>query len=132
MSFSCDQSLLFYLRGRGSRGGRRSGSRSRGRRGRGADESESPPPVASTAAKKKDKEGPRFPPELPPTLLLTERDHTQVEKIRTEHQDREEDVSAFDAYNQVVVVKVQREALAESSVIFGRVFGNKVGRRLTV
>ena len=29
-------------------------------------------------------------------------------------------------------VKVQREALAESSVVFGRVFGNKVGRRLTV
>ena len=30
------------------------------------------------------------------------------------------------------VVKVQIEALAESSVVFGRVFGNKVGRRLTV
>ena len=29
-------------------------------------------------------------------------------------------------------VKVQREALAESSVVFGRVFGNKMGRRLTV
>ena len=31
-----------------------------------------------------------------------------------------------------VDVKVQREALAESSVVFGRVFGNKVGRRLMV
>ena len=29
-------------------------------------------------------------------------------------------------------VKVQREALAESSVVFGRVFGNKMGRHLTV
>ena len=29
-------------------------------------------------------------------------------------------------------VKVQREALAESSVVVGRVFGNKMGRRLTV
>ena len=29
-------------------------------------------------------------------------------------------------------VKVQREALAESSVVLGRVFGNKMGRRLTV
>ena len=29
-------------------------------------------------------------------------------------------------------VKVQREALPESSVVFGRVFGNKMGRRLTV
>ena len=28
-----------------------------------------------------------------------------------------------------VSVKVQTEALAESSVVFGRVFGNKVGRR---
>ena len=53
-------------RGRGSRGGRHSGTRSRGRRGA-DDESESPPPVASTAAKKKDKDGPCFPPELPPT-----------------------------------------------------------------
>ena len=33
---------------------------------------------------------------------------------------------------QSFFVKVQREALAESSVVFGRVFGNKVGRRLTV
>ena len=90
-------------RGRGSLGGRLSGSRCRGRRGRGADESESPPPVASTAAKKKEKEGPSFPPEPPPTLLLTERDHTEAEKIQTEHRDHEEDVSAFDAYNQVVV-----------------------------
>ena len=29
-------------------------------------------------------------------------------------------------------VKVQSEALAESSFVFGRVFGNKMGRRLTV
>ena len=29
-------------------------------------------------------------------------------------------------------VKVQRVALAESSVVFSRVFGNKMGRRLTV
>ena len=29
-------------------------------------------------------------------------------------------------------VKVQSEALAESSVVFGRVFGYKMGRRLTV
>ena len=29
-------------------------------------------------------------------------------------------------------VKVQREALAESRVVFSRVFGNKMGRRLTV
>ena len=33
---------------------------------------------------------------------------------------------------EVDCVKVQREALAESSVVFGRVFGNRVGRRLTV
>ena len=32
----------------------------------------------------------------------------------------------------VYVVKVQREALAESSVVFSRVFGNKMGRRLMV
>ena len=32
----------------------------------------------------------------------------------------------------LVCVKVQRETLAESSVVFGRVFGNKMGRRLTV
>ena len=31
-----------------------------------------------------------------------------------------------------VDVKVQSEALAESSVVFGRVFGNKMDRRLTV
>ena len=36
------------------------------------------------------------------------------------------------ALYKVTCVKVQREALAESSVVFGRVFGNKVGRRLTV
>ena len=32
----------------------------------------------------------------------------------------------------LLIVKVQREALAESSVVFSRVFGNKMGRRLTV
>ena len=32
--------------------------------------------------------------------------------------------------SQCICVKVQREALADSSVVFGRVFGNKVGRRL--
>ena len=36
-------------------------------------------------------------------MLLTQRDYTEAENIWTEHQDREEDVSAFDAYNQVVV-----------------------------
>ena len=92
-------------RGQGSRGGRRSGTRGRshGRGRTGADdESESPPPVASTAAKKTGRDGPRFPPEPPPTLLLTERDYTEAETIRTEHQDRQEGLSAFDAYNEVV------------------------------
>ena len=63
------------------------------------------PSVASTATKKKDKDGPRFPPESPPTLLLTQRDYTEAENIRTEHQDRLEDVSDFsasDAYSQVL------------------------------
>ena len=87
-------------RGRGSCGGRRSGTRGRGRGRTGADdESESPPPVASTAAKKTGRDGPRFPPELPPTLLLTERDYTEAETIRTEHQ---EDLYAFDAFDEAV------------------------------
>ena len=120
-----DAATQWPRRGQGSRGGRRSGSRSCGcgRRGRGADESESPPPVASTAAMKKDKEGPRFPPEPPPTLLLTEQDHTEAEKIRTGHQDREEDVSAFDAYNQVVV---KAELLRTAIIVMGANASRKV------
>ena len=88
-------------RGRGSCGGRRSGTRGRGRTGA-DDESESPPPVASTAAKKTGRDGPRFPPEPPPTLLLTERDYTEAETIRTEHQGRQEDLYAFDAFDEAV------------------------------
>ena len=35
-------------------------------------------------------------------------------------------------FSGVSSVKVQRESLAESSGVFGRVFSNKMGRRLTV
>ena len=105
-------------RGRGSRGGRRSGTHGRGHSHTDADdESESPPPIASAAAKKTGRDGPRFPPEPPPTLLLTERDYTEAETIRTEHQDRQEDLYAFDAFDE----DVRKAEVMQSTMI------NKMG-----
>ena len=42
------------------------------------------------------------------------------------------DESYWSTVEAVHLVKVQSEALAESSVMFSRVFRNKMGRRLTV
>ena len=64
-------------------------ARGRGSRGRGA------ATEGATAPRTKNKEEPRYPPDQPETLPLTDLDHQDDEKICISHQDRPENITGY-------------------------------------